>query len=535
MSEPDLPSRNLVVCCDGTGNVWGNSRDTNVVKLARACVKDDQQIIYYDPGVGTASGFPPVSWIDQLMFRARLLLGLAFGGGIYENISSAYGFLVDNYRPGDRVFLFGFSRGAFTARSVSGMVNLFGIVRRAGEVMIPTLLRIYFAPRDERNQRGQTREDLAKDIRENFTDPAGHEARVYFIGVWDTVATVGGLRSRSISSDISTANKRFDHVRHAVSEHEYRQTYEPRLYGGVNQAEPSTLPGPAGKPEYRPSLKQLRFAGVHSDVGGSYAEAGLSDVTLQWMLDEAEPLGLRLRAGARHVLQPDPFGCMHDPMFSGFTGPWWALTGLQRRPVVTDDLRHESLIRREASPERGSTTWRPLWTNPVFLVPLLAFIALATVIGWVTSQISLPQHTGAWDLARLQLFAAGADPNRAANYAGDIGVALWLDVILIGIYTHLLCVGCVYTVRRLRNWKADSPAAHRTLRWLLWLPLLAAPIADLAENALTCWYVASPRVGNALLLSTASAVKWTSLCLLLAVFLLGGVKGMPPNERSVHV
>ena len=124
-----MDSRNLIVCCDGTGNIWGNGHDTNVVKLVRLLVKDDRQVVYYDPGVGTTDNFPPIGVWNKVKAFARRVMGLAMAGGIYESIGQGYEFLVDNFRAGDRVCLFGFSRGAFAARSIAGIVDQFGIVR----------------------------------------------------------------------------------------------------------------------------------------------------------------------------------------------------------------------------------------------------------------------------------------------------------------------------------------------------------------------------------------------------------------------
>ena len=304
-AEAPTPSnpraRNLVICCDGTGNVWGNEQDTNVVRLVRACAKTPSQIVYYDPGVGTASEFPGIGWFEAFKVRIQRLIGLAFGGGIYTDIGSAYAFLIRNYREGDRIWVFGFSRGAFTARAVAGMVNLFGVVRPAGEVMIPVLLRIYFSDRSVEDKHMRNRQQLANDIRCNFADEPGSTARVYFTGVWDTVESVGGLRMIRISSSTSTVGKAFDHVRHAVAAAEYRAKYEPRLYPDPNRDEPGWVeilpdggelevgkvkPADDGTFEYRPGLKQLYFPGAHSDVGGSYDDRGLSDCSLKWMLDE---------------------------------------------------------------------------------------------------------------------------------------------------------------------------------------------------------------------------------------------------------
>ncbi len=248
-------SRNLVICCDGTGNIWGNDCDTNVVKLVRLLQKNDEQILFYDPGVGTSDTYPSIGRISRAKARWKELIGLGLGGGIYQNIGQAYGFLVEHYQPGDHVFIFGFSRGAFTARCVAGMVNLFGIVRRGTEALIPSLTRIYFQPIEGIGITGNTRQDYGDDIRAVFT-LEGRNARVYFLGVWDTVSTVGGLpgSKKNITSYGTLKGKHYDHVRHAVASHEYRYAYEPRLFTDKNFDHGHT------------SLKQLRFAGAHSDV-----------------------------------------------------------------------------------------------------------------------------------------------------------------------------------------------------------------------------------------------------------------------------
>lgn len=143
-STTQTAPRYLIVCCDGTGNIWGNGHDTNVVKIARLLVKDDQQLLYYDPGVGTTDNFPPIGIWGKVKAYTRRFVGLALAGGIYQGIGRGYQFLVDNYRVGDRICLFGFSRGAFTVRSIAGIVDEFGIVRPAANAMVPILVRTYF-------------------------------------------------------------------------------------------------------------------------------------------------------------------------------------------------------------------------------------------------------------------------------------------------------------------------------------------------------------------------------------------------------
>ena len=326
--------KNLVICCDGTGNIWDNDYDTNVVKLTRVLVKAGDQVLYYDPGVGTSNIYPSIGWWNRMKSYSNELVGLAFGGGVYENIGEAYGFLVQHYEPGDRLFFFGFSRGAFTVRCVAGMVNLFGIVRRGTEAMIPTLTRIYFQPIERKSKAGKTRKDSAEDIRRVFA-LEGHDARVYFLGVWDTVCTVGGLpfSKKNITSSASIGGKRYDHVRHAVALDEYREVYLPRLYRDRN----------VNYDDGTSSIRQLWFAGAHSDVGGSYKEEGLSNCSLKWMLDEAMAKGLHCDAGKVAAIKVDPLGWAHD---QAYRQPLWALTGLHTRLLPDDAVLHDSVEAR---------------------------------------------------------------------------------------------------------------------------------------------------------------------------------------------
>ncbi len=109
--------KNIIICCDGTGNEYGQ-HNTNVVKLYEAIVRDANQIAFYDPGVGTFSILG-----RELGRRVGIVLGKAFGAGVQQNIEDAYRYLMDRYEPEDKVFLFGFSRGAFTVRALAGMLN----------------------------------------------------------------------------------------------------------------------------------------------------------------------------------------------------------------------------------------------------------------------------------------------------------------------------------------------------------------------------------------------------------------------------
>lgn len=319
--------RQLIVFCDGTNNnVTGNRTDTNVLKLQRCLVRDAQQLVFYDPGVGNAGITPGATWDERLRARFDRLQGLAFGTGVYENIGECYSFLARHYQSGDQIYLFGFSRGAFTARAVSGLIQAFGLIRPEHENLISTLLHLYFKERETQQQKDDYR-SASEDIRLLFADAQRREPWVHFIGVWDTVASIGlPPFDRTITSDPTVRNKRFNHVRHALALDEYRVPFTPRLYKEDNFDEPGR------------SLKQVWFPGAHCDVGGGYAESpatskggcGLSNRTLEWMRSEAAAVGLRVTPTCPQSTTLDR---VHSETHSTAA---WTLAGLAQRTIKRD-------------------------------------------------------------------------------------------------------------------------------------------------------------------------------------------------------
>jgi hypothetical protein len=294
--------KNVVVCCDGTWNTpqemeQGLPSPTNVVKLYNALTRDDSQRAYYHPGVGTGKG-----WWDQIA-------GGSTGKGLGQNIMSAYRWLGLHYAPGDRIFLFGFSRGAYTVRSLAGLIahcgliDLFGVDephevwKRVGEVFAAY-------------RKGSTFIN-AQHYPFHNVPAGGGDAKettpVHFIGVWDTVGALGipddlavlGLFDNAARYRFheTTLSRIVAHARHAVALDEKRASFAPTLWSEID---PAT------------DAKQIWFPGVHSDVGGGYLETGLSDGALKWMLDEAQAEGLALRPGLAKLIQPAPFGVRHE-------------------------------------------------------------------------------------------------------------------------------------------------------------------------------------------------------------------------------
>jgi len=131
-------TKNLVICCDGTRNEFG-AQNSNVVKLYKTLVCDASQIAYYHPGVGTMGARNALSPIAKWW---TLKIGLAFGYGISDNVADAYAFLMRAFEPGDRVYVFGFSRGAYTARALCGLLHLVGLLTEDNEALIPYAIRM---------------------------------------------------------------------------------------------------------------------------------------------------------------------------------------------------------------------------------------------------------------------------------------------------------------------------------------------------------------------------------------------------------
>ncbi|MET9406239.1 DUF2235 domain-containing protein [Streptomyces sp. NPDC002935] len=273
-------AKRLIICCDGTWNFADQPSKTNVAKVALSVrpgsVAGKEQHVYYHSGVGA--------------MRRERLRGGAFGFGLSRNVVDAYRFLVETYEPDDELFLFGFSRGAFTARSLAGLVRNCGIVRRDHADRIREAWALY---RDRIEQPSGAAATL-------FRRSYARETEIHFIGVWDTVGALGvpvpdapwlqpaanwfNHRWAFHNTDLSRWVKG---AFHALAIDEQRSVFRPTLW----HQQPGAL-------ERGQELKQVWFAGVHCDAGGGYMETGLSDIPLLWMVDQARRFGLEFDADA---------------------------------------------------------------------------------------------------------------------------------------------------------------------------------------------------------------------------------------------
>lgn len=263
--------KRLIVCCDGTWNAADSqSAETNVALMARAIHATQDtggipQIVLYLRGVGSV-GLKAEQWFEG-----------AVGFGVDENIRSAYMFIAQNYVPGDQIFLFGFSRGAFTARSLAGFISACGILKRQRLGDLLSAWDYYRSPPPHSPEAFQKAYKTDNHL----------GARISFLGVWDTVGALG-----IPSHLLATENERryafhntspcpiVDHACHALAVDEHRDQFVPTLWTGK---EPDGV-----------RIEQVWFAGAHADVGGGYVTRTLADIPLVWMGKTAEAKGLAL-------------------------------------------------------------------------------------------------------------------------------------------------------------------------------------------------------------------------------------------------
>ena len=263
--------KRLVICCDGTWNRPDSAHVTNIEKIARTVDTDaartggTHQLVLYLSGVGVG-------------YSVDRLLGGAFGLGLFTNVLAGYRFLASNYEPGDEIFVFGFSRGAYTARSLGGMIGKVGLLTRRAlvEEKLPEAVRRYKREDPTDGKPGQSTEEFRHDY-------CHERSRITFLGVFDTVGALGvpgALRRRHQFHDV-TLGANVDCARQALAIDETRMKFEPCLWDAV-----------AGGEVDDPRVRQVWFEGAHTDVGGGYAETGLSDTALLWMVAEAARQGL---------------------------------------------------------------------------------------------------------------------------------------------------------------------------------------------------------------------------------------------------
>jgi uncharacterized protein (DUF2235 family) len=318
-------SKKIAYCADGT---WDSSTShTNVYKLYKALITGAGQVPLYDDGVG-ASGNPIVK-----------LVGGAFGTGLWQKIKDGYTKISHVYEAGDQVFIFGFSRGAYTARSLAGMITACGLPsQNFSDGMVDTVFNAY---RDKNN-----RADLLKKVANwNLVN-----AEITMVGVWDTVGSLGipsavgavdpiayGFLDTNLHPSIKNAYQ-------ALAIDERRAQFPPTLWNG---------PAAAGQ-----TLEQVWFTGAHSDVGGGEPDdlpgtTALSDVTLGWMMSKAASLGLQFDPTvlAQYTMPLDPALALDT-----FHESWKVFCGFPKRRTIDKSASISNSVQIRCVDE---ATWRP--------------------------------------------------------------------------------------------------------------------------------------------------------------------------------
>ncbi|MBL4711537.1 MAG: DUF2235 domain-containing protein [Gammaproteobacteria bacterium] len=284
-------SKRIVICADGT---WSKPEKnlqedfpTNVLRLARAikpvAKNNIAQQVFYDWGIGS--------------YHDETLAGIT-GKGLNKNIMDDYRYIVQNFSNGDEIYLFGFSRGAYTIRALCGLINNCGILKRPDAALIQRAFDLYKTSGEAHSPSGS--KSIA--FRKKHSHPS---CQIHFVGVWDTVGAMGipisflGLFDDKDEFYDTKIGKNISIARHALAIDEHREDFEPTVWN---------------KNKHN-NLQQVWFAGAHSNIGGSYKPdrngAVLSDNALAWLIKEAEAAGLSVELHLKNTITKSPTATLH--------------------------------------------------------------------------------------------------------------------------------------------------------------------------------------------------------------------------------
>ena len=323
--------KRIVICADGTWNIRDQMPDSgqtrhpsNVTKVARAvrprAANGTDQVVFYDEGIGTSGG------LDRFT-------GGAFGRGMEDNIRQLYRNIVYNYQPNDELYLFGFSRGAFTVRSLVGFMNRVGLIDKDGDYYVPELYDCY--ENNEPPDSDAWRKAFRKIKKVSPCPP------IRFLGVWDTVGALGAPgflgqlfnRKKYKYHDVGLCPA-IQNAYHALAIDERRKPFRPSVWKR-----------PDG---WKGQLEQVWFAGVHSNVGGGYNPDGLANEALHWMVEKAEALGLEFDSEYLQHFLPCFDSLLRDSMSTMYRA-----MGQHERPLgalaADGEAVHQSALDRLAS------------------------------------------------------------------------------------------------------------------------------------------------------------------------------------------
>ncbi|KAF3930308.1 hypothetical protein ABW19_dt0200735 [Dactylella cylindrospora] len=291
--------RKLVLCFDGTGNRFrGDDTDSNIVKIYELLDRrSENQFHYYQPGIGTYVQNESSTFLGRMGDKIKTVMDKAVGSSFKTHVIGGYSFIMKYYNPGDCIYIFGFSRGAYTARFLAEMLAGVGLLSRGNEEMVGFAWSTFSEFQTSRHDGGaqdMSRRAFMKKFKKTFSRSG---VNVHFLGLFDCVNSVGQLeapfwrRTYKYMPMGSSAT----HIRHAVSVHERRLKFKPALYQGFID---------------HPDLKEVYFCGNHGDIGGGWARKdgqrrALSDIPLAWMLEEVR--NLPNTENKLQFTQPDEF------------------------------------------------------------------------------------------------------------------------------------------------------------------------------------------------------------------------------------
>ena len=375
--------KNIVILCDGTSNAITKNR-SSILRLFGCLEKSNDQVVFYDPGVGTLGNENHWSYVTR---RIGMIWGLGTGWGLHQNVKEAYRFLVEHYDKGDgtpegrdRIYVFGFSRGAYTARVLCGFIHAVGLMDRK------QLNLLDYAYADYRTLSHRARRFSSDDPDGQFRGVRLHQRilqsdrpPIRLLGLFDT--GWGGIEGTKYVvpwgrwHGFTAANNSVQAVRHAVAIDEKRVMFRPQLWPKTDRHRPDP-DSDAGAVDQ--DIAEVWFRGVHGDIGGGVPEkrSELAKIPLHWMIEEAAPTGLRLlpdvvdalvlgKTGGGRYVPPNACGPINRSMTLAWsilefvpgigllsdrnaTRGWYALflSLFKRRTIPADAVMHASVHER---------------------------------------------------------------------------------------------------------------------------------------------------------------------------------------------
>lgn len=382
-------AKDLIVLCDGTGNAPEVNFVTNVqilrellgIGVSRSRIKysnfvegweidhdtlpNKTRLVYYDRGLGAPKldsdgELLEWSWKPRSFFKNAQVIYNKFksahsqvtANGIIDNVAQAYYFLVNNYEPGDKIFLFGFSRGAYTLRLLVTMIRYIGLLDKkhfdtdaAVKQAIEDGFKLYNM---------NVHPDANPQVKEFSSKCYAESNLIHFLGLWDTVR---GLVEEEVHNDAKLSSI-VEIARHAISIDEQRKIFKPELWIASEDTD----------------SVQMWFAGVHCDIGGGYPDRGLSNISLQWMINEANKFGLQLDPQSLIDAQliSNPLAMQHDSLHAKIQDNLdltWEFLGSYRRPIMqmtNTERLHSSVLERYGKTVKNGSD------NIVYQPPILS-------------------------------------------------------------------------------------------------------------------------------------------------------------------